>query len=504
MTNPDHLLGFDLGSSSVKVTLLNAASGKAVASASSPSTEMNIDSPHKGWAEQHPDVWWQHAVNAARQVMKASAASPSSIAAVGISYQMHGLVVVDKNHTVLRPSIIWCDSRAVETGDKAFAALGDSYCLNHLLNSPGNFTASKLKWVQDNEPEVYGKIHKFMLPGDYLAMRLTGDLRTTVSGLSEGIFWDYKENDVSSALLDHYGIDRSLIPDLVPTFGAQGTLTASAASEMGLSPGTPVAYRAGDQPNNAFSLKTFEPGEIAATAGTSGVIYGIVDQPAFDRQSRVNPFVHVNHTELKQRLGILLCVNGTGIMNSWLRRRLQLTGDPVPYEKMNQLAASAPIGSDQLVVLPFGNGAERMLQNKDLGASFHGLNLTRHETAHLCRAVQEGIVFSLAYGFEILHEMGLKSTVVRAGQANMFLSDVFSEIFVNTTGTHVELFNTDGAQGAARGAGVGSGYYTSMASAFDGLTCLRQIEPEKAKLDNYRQVFENWKNILQQQLSNLS
>lgn len=504
MTTPDHLLGYDLGSSSVKVTLLNATTGKAVASATSPAAEMNIDSPQKGWAEQDPEVWWQNAVIATHQVLKTSSVPPSSVLAIGISYQMHGLVVVDKNMAVLRPSIIWCDSRAVEIGDRAFAGLGDSYCLNNLLNSPGNFTASKLKWVQDNEPGIYGKIYKFILPGDYLAMRLTGDIRTTVSGLSEGIFWDYKENDVSDELLGHYGIDPSLIPDLVPTFGSQGKLTSAAASALGLPPGVPVTYRAGDQPNNAFSLKTFEPGEIAATAGTSGVIYGIMDRPACDKQSRVNAFVHVNHTDERQRLGILLCVNGTGIMNSWLRRRLQLTGDPVPYEKMNQLAASAPVGSDHLRVLPFGNGAERMLQNKDLGASFHGLNLTRHETAHLCRAVQEGIVFSLAYGFEILNEMGLQSTVVRAGQANMFLSDVFSEAFVNVTGTRVELFNTDGAQGAARAAGVGCGFYPSMSSAFDGLACLRQIEPESTKQDAYREVFENWKNILKQQLTNLS
>lgn len=504
MANDDHLLGYDLGSSSVKVTLLNAATGKAVASASSPGTEMTIESPHKGWAEQDPDAWWQNAVAATRQVMKMSSVSPSSIRGIGIAYQMHGLVVVDKNYAVLRHSIIWCDSRAVAIGDKAMAALGDSYCLNNLLNSPGNFTASKLKWVRDNEPAVYDKIYKFMLPGDYLAMRLTGDIRTTVSGLSEGIFWDYKTNDVSSSILDHYGIDKSLIPELVPTFGPQGIVTKAAAAELGLTPGIPVTYRAGDQPNNAFSLKTFEPGEIAATAGTSGVIYGIMDRPASDKQSRVNTFVHVNHTEQQQRLGILLCVNGTGIMNSWMRQRLQLAGDPVSYEKLNQLAGSAPVGSDQLVVLPFGNGAERMLQNKDLGASFHRLNLTRHETSHLCRAVQEGIVFSLAYGFEILNDMGLKSTVVRAGQANMFLSDVFSEAFVNTTGTQVELFNTDGAQGAARAAGVGSGTYSSMASAFDGLTCLRQIEPDRRKQDAYSEAYDNWKNILHQQLTNLS
>lgn len=504
MTYPDLLLGYDLGSSSVKVTLLDAATGKAVASVACPETEMDIDSPYPGWAEQNPETWWQNAVVATKKVLNTASASPDAVRAIGISYQMHGLVLVDKNNAVLRPSIIWCDSRAVSIGDKAFSDLGESYCLDHLLNSPGNFTASKLRWVQQHEPGVYDKIHKFMLPGDYLAMRLTGDIRTTVSGLSEGIFWDYKSNEVSERLLDYYGIDRSLIPDLVPTFGAQGTLTKEAAAVLGLSPGTPVTYRAGDQPNNAFSLKTFEPGEIAATAGTSGVIYGVMDHAASDKQSRVNPFVHVNYDKSEPRLGVLLCVNGTGIMNSWLRKRLQLVGDSVSYEKLNQLASGIAIGSDGLYVLPFGNGAERMLQNKEPGASFHRLNLTRHETGHLCRAVQEGIVFSLAYGFEILNSMGLRSTVVRAGQANMFLSEVFSEAFVNVTGTRVELFNTDGSQGAARGAGVGCGYYNSMAAAFDGLACLRRIEPEKTKQESYGDAYETWKKILQQQLTNLS
>jgi xylulokinase len=499
VTTPDHLLGFDLGSSSVKVTILNAATGKAVASANSPSAEMDIDSPHKGWAEQNPEIWWQNAMNATHQAMKKSATPPASIKGIGISYQMHGLVLVDKALSVLRPSIIWCDSRAVAIGENAFQDLGESYCLDNLLNSPGNFTASKLRWVRQNEPEVYSRIFKFMLPGDFLAMRLTGEVRTTVQGLSEGIFWDYRKNGIATRLLDLYEIDPSLIPETVPAFGLQGTLTSAAAAALGLEPDTPVSYRAGDQPNNAFSLKTLEPGEIAATAGTSGVIYGIIDRPASDRQSRVNTFVHVNHTPHHQRLGVLLCVNGTGIMNSWLRKQIQLTGDPVSYEKLNELAARVPIGSDQLCVLPFGNGAERMLLNNDLGASFHGLNFNRHTTAHLCRAVQEGIVFSLTYGFEILNQMGLRSDVVRAGQANMFLSDTFCEAFSNATGSHIELFNTDGSQGAARGAGVGCGYYSSPLSAFDGLTCVRRIEPSQEKQEAYQKAFEHWKTVLQLQ-----
>ncbi|MFO7258091.1 MAG: FGGY family carbohydrate kinase [Bacteroidota bacterium] len=504
MITPEYLLGYDVGSSSVKVTLLNAATGKPVASATCPQTEMPIDSPQPGWAEQAPEMWWENAQTATRQVLSEVSASKDSVLAIGISYQMHGLVIVDRNHNVLRPSIIWCDSRAVPVGDAAFEKLGASYCLEHLLNSPGNFTASKLRWVRENERDVYKRIHKFMLPGDYIAMRLTGEVRTTVSGLSEGVFWDFKTDNISEQLLRHYEIDRDLIPEIVPTFGVQGHLTNEAASALGLKAGIPVTYRAGDQPNNAFSLKTLEPGEIAATAGTSGVVYGIIDTPSSDPESRVNTFVHVNHSESARRYGVLLCVNGTGIMNSWLRRNLAGGGDGLSYEKMNQMAASVPVGSDNVFVLPFGNGAERMLRNREPGASFHGLNLNRHGAPHLCRAVQEGIVFSLAYGFDILNKMGLKSTVVRAGKANMFLSDVFSDAFVNTTGTQVELFNTDGSQGAARAAGVGCGYYSSMNTAFDGLTCLKRIEPDPKKGEAYREAFEKWKTILNTQLTNQS
>jgi len=501
---PEYLLGYDVGSSSVKVTLLNAATGKAVASATFPQTEMAIDSPHPGWAEQAPEMWWENAQAATRQVLSTASASNDAVLAIGISYQMHGLVLVDRDQNVLRPSIIWCDSRAVPVGDKAFEHLGASYCLDHLLNSPGNFTASKLRWVRENEPGVYEKIYKFMLPGDYIAMRLTGEIKTTVSGLSEGVFWDFKSDTISDALLKHYDIDRALIPDIVPTFGVQGHLTKEAADALGLKAGIPVTYRAGDQPNNAFSLKTFEPGEIAATAGTSGVVYGIIDTPSSDPESRVNTFVHVNHSESARRYGVLLCVNGTGIMNSWLRRNLAGAGEMLSYEKMNELAASIPIGSNDVFVLPFGNGAERVLKNREPGASFHGLNLNRHGAAHLCRAVQEGIVFSLAYGFEILNQMGLKSTVVRAGKANMFLSDVFSDAFVNTTSTQVELFNTDGSQGAARAAGVGCGYYDSMNAAFDGLTCLKRVDPDKGKQEAYREAYGKWKAILHNNLTNQS
>jgi xylulokinase len=492
------LLGLDIGSSSIKASLVDTDTGTTVASAQSPSEDMAMAAPHPGWAEQEPDLWWEHVQKSIHGCLAKGSVKGESIVAIGISYQMHGLVIVDKNLKSLRPSIIWCDSRAVETGNKAQQALGNEFCLSHLLNSPGNFTASKLKWVQDNEPKIYEKIYKAMLPGDYIAALLTGEVKTTQTGLSEGIFWDYKSKSVSSDLLGQYKIDKNLLADVVPVFANQGELTQSAAELLGLKKGIKVSYRAGDQPNNAFSLNVLNPGETAATAGTSGVIYGVTDKNVFDSKSRVNGFIHVTdgHEAGATRNGVLLCINGTGILNSWLRRNMKGNGSAYEYQQMNTLTQDTPIGSDGLSVLPFGNGAERILENKDIGSSFHGLNFNRHSQGHVFRASQEGIVFALKYGFEILQAMGLKTNVIRAGNANMFLSPLFREAFVNTIGARVELYDTDGSKGAALGAGVGAGVYKTFKEAFSGLKMIRFEEPAREKSEQYAQAYDQWKRAL--------
>lgn len=493
-----YFLGFDLGSSSVKACLLNADTGTRVASAFFPTSEMPIDAPQPGFAEQHPALWWQNACLASKAVLAQSGVAPKEVKAIGISYQMHGLVVVDQAFNVLRPAIIWCDSRAVPYGNQAFDALGHDRTMAHLLNSPGNFTAAKLAWVKANEPNVYAQVHQFMLPGDYLAARMTGDIVTTASGLSEGILWDFLTNQPADFLMSYYGFDTSLLPPLKPTFAEQGRLTAAAAAELGLTANTPVTYRAGDQPNNAFSLNVLEPGEIAATAGTSGVVYGVSDQAKYDPQSRVNTFLHVNHTAEKPRYGVLLCVNGTGILNSWLRN--QLLRGSVSYAEMNDIAAHAPIGADGLQCFPFGNGAERVLENRDLGATFRGLQLTRHGLPHFIRAAQEGIVFALYYGIRVMEQVGVGLKTIRAGQANMFLSPLFANTLANLTGAAIQLYNTDGAQGAARGAGLGLGYYKTPADAFTGLEVVRTIEPDLRAQEAYREAYENWVNRLNEGL----
>lgn len=489
-----YLLGYDIGSSSVKVCLVNAETGRIVSSDFFPKEEMKITAVKSGWAEQEPSLWWENLKLAHLSVMQKSGVKSDEIKGIGITWQMHGLVLVDKNKNVLRPSIIWCDSRAIPYGEKAFREIGEERCLSRLLNSPGNFTASKLAWVKENEPHIYEKVDKLMLPGDYIGMKLTGDAVMTIEGLSEGMFWDFKTNDLSDDVLNFYGIPRSLFPEIKPIFGIQGYVSAEAAKELGLKEGTPVSYRAGDQPNNALSLNVMEPGEIASTAGTSGVVYGVLDQLNYDKLSRVNTFAHVNYTPEQIRLGVLLCINGTGILNSWLKRNLALEG--LSYDDMNKLAAQSPIGARGVSIVPFGNGAERVLENKNVNCSMHGINFNIHDKKDIIRAAQEGIVFSYEYGMEIMREMGMNIHTVKAGFTNMFLSPVFSQTLASVSNVNIELFNTDGAAGAAKGAGIGIGLYSSAKEAFASLENLGTIEPEYNKKAQYRDAYERWKEIV--------
>ena len=508
-----YLLGLDIGSSSVKASLVDADSGKCEASAFYPEKEAPIMAVKAGWAEQNPQMWWDNVRLSLKKVMADAQAKADDIKAIGISYQMHGLVCVDRQLQPLRPAIIWCDSRAVPYGERAFREMGAAHCLTHLLNAPGNFTAAKLAWVKENEPEVYERIYKVMLPGDYIAMRLSGVPNTTVSGLSEGMFWDFKENRIADFLLDYFGFDRSLLCDIVPTFGIQGMVSSEAATELGLKAGTPIAYRGGDQPNNALSLNVLRPGEIAATAGTSGVVYGVLGDINYDSKSRVNTFAHVNHQTQSAtvngqsavvngqssmvngstRLGVLLCINGTGILNAWIHRNIT---PGIGYAAMNDLATTVPVGSEDVTVIPFGNGAERVLENRETGCSIHGLNFNKHSQAHLVRAAQEGIVFSFCYGMEVMQQMGMDIKKIHAGRANMFLSPLFRDTLATVSGATIELYDTDGSVGAAKGAGIGAGIYRDADEAFASLERLQVIEPNAARREEYLSAYLRWKEIL--------
>lgn len=487
------LLGYDLGTSSVKACLMDAETGKVLATDFYPHQEAPIKSLKPGWAEQAPADWWTRVVEATRLVMAASGADPKDIKAIGISYQMHGLVMVDKEDKVIRDSIIWCDSRGVPYGEKASADMGDDKIMPHILNRPGNFTATKLAWVKENEPEKFDRIWKVMLPGDYVAWRMTGKCLTNPEGLSEYMLWDFKEDSPARIMMDYFGYDPEIFPEVVPTFSDQGGLTAEAARELGLAEGTPITYRAGDQPNNALSLNVFEPGEVASTAGTSGVVYGINDRVDYDSKSRVNNFAHVNHTKENPRIGVMTCISGTGILNSWMKRNV--AAPHCSYDMMNELAAQSPVGSRGVTILPFGNGAERVLENRDPGCSFHGVRFNINNRNDLLRAAQEGIVFALMYGMEVMSGIGMKIGKIHAGHANMFLSPVFRDTLASVSGADIVLFDTDGSAGAARGAGIGAGIYADRNEAFESLKKIDVIHPA-ADRTPYLEAFERWKSYL--------
>ncbi|HEY8661304.1 MAG TPA: FGGY family carbohydrate kinase [Hanamia sp.] len=489
------LLGIDIGTSFIKVSVVDAATQQCVATAQYPETENPITSLQSGWAEQSPEMWWEHTVQAIKKLNNYKKFDSKNIVAIGISYQMHGLVVVDKQQNVLRDSIIWCDSRSVQIGENAFNEIGEEICSSCLLNSPGNFTASKLAWVKNNEPEIYKQVDKIMLPGDFIAMKLTGEITTTSSALSEGILWDFQNDEISKDVMRNFGFDDSLIPKVQPLFSPHGKLLPEIAKRLGLTENIPVTYKAGDQPNNALSLNVLKPGEVAATAGTSGVIYAVTDQLFSDKYSRVNAFAHVNHTSENKHLGVLLCINGTGIMNSWIKK---MCGDGLSYNEMDVLSSEIQPGSEGLFILPFGNGAERMLQNKMVGAHLNNIDLNKHTKAHIFRAVQEGIAFAFRYGLDIMRENNLHPTIIRAGKANLFLSNVFIQSFVNATGVAVELYENDGSVGAALGAGIGAGIYKSYNDAFSNFKPLGKFEPTNVEL--YNKLYIEWKKLLESRL----
>lgn len=487
-----YYIGFDIGSSSVKAAIVEIATGKSIGVVQEPETEMEMLALKNGWAEQKPEEWWMHCCNAVAKLKKKYAISRTQIKGIGISYQMHGLVLVDKNGAPLRKSIIWCDSRAVAIGNEAFQSIGEEKCVSHLLNSPANFTASKLKWVKENEPEIYSQIYKFMLPGDYIAYKLSNVINTTISGLSEGIMWDFKNDTVADFLLEHYGIDAALVPDIVDTFGLQSTVDEKGELEIGLAVGTPIFYRAGDQPNNALSLNVFNPGEVAATGGTSGVVYAVTDNLSGKESTRVNNFAHVNYTKSNPRIGKLLNINGAGIQYRWLLNNLDVSS----YEEMNNLASEVAVGSDGVCMLPFGNGAERMLNNKDIGTRLVNINLNNHNKAHVCRAALEGIAFSFVYGMDILKADGSEVNVMRAGNDNLFRSEIFSNTVATLIGHEIEIYNTTGAIGAARASGLHEGNFEKYGKLIMENDHVMTYMPFKDKAP-YLEAYQLWKNELE-------
>ena len=495
MSRSDFFLGIDLGSSSVKTSLFDSTSGKSVDSCTYPSSEMEIISKEDGWAEQDPNYWWDCILKTFENLSEKN--DFKLVRSIGISYQMHGLVVLDKNNNLIYNSIIWCDSRAVKIGQRAESELESSILENKILNSPGNFTASKLRWLKENRSDVYDQISKIMLPGDYIVFKLTNKISTTPMGLSEGILWDFHSDKLSEDVLEYYNIDRKLIPEIVDSVGNQGTISDDVRDRFGFDNDVKVTYRAGDQPNNALALNVFDNGEVAASGGTSGVIYSITKDINSKEPSRINHFAHVNYNDNNKSIGKLLCINGAGIQYRWLRNH----SVGKSYEKMNEAASSIPVGSEGISVIPFGNGAERMLNNKNIGTHICNINLNQHSHGHLYRSSLEGIAFSFMYGMEILKNDNALINVVRAGNDNLFRSKIFANTVATLIGHEIEIYNTTGAFGAARASGVMNDNLDSFRKKITKNDHVMTFLPLK-NTSEYEDAYSRWKEDLQGILKN--
>jgi xylulokinase len=490
-----YFLGIDLGSSSVKLSVFDAEKGSTISAITAPEFEMDISAPAFGWAEQDPNSWWQYVKEGIQALGNKKGIDLKQIVGIGIAYQMHGLVLVDENLNPVRAAIIWCDSRAAQIGNETYDQMGHNYCQQQILGSPGNFTASKLKWVQTNQPEIFEKATYMMLPGDFIAAKLSGVAQISTSGLSEAALWNFSKGSLATEVLQAMEIPEKMIPEIVPNFGYQATIHPDIAFELGLNTAVKITYRAGDQPNNALSLNVLKPGEMATTAGTSAVIYAVSDSDNYDKENRINTFLHVNNTPAEKKNGVMLCINGSGILYQWLRKIMSVdSANLMAYEKLNSEAAKVKVGSEGLRFYPFGNGVERIFNNKKANSGIQNLNFNMHHSGHLVRSACEGIVFAMNYGFDVMKSVGAGGDIVRAGNANLFLSPVFREIFTNTTQTTLELYNTSGAEGAARGAAYGYGYYTSLEEAFAGLKCIERIEPNLVLTTQYQDIYQEWKN----------
>lgn len=466
-------LGIDVGTSSVKVSIVGE-DGVILASATAPaSSERAINSPNPNWAEQNPEDWWEDAQQA---ILNLPLEARLQVEAIGIAYQMHGLVLVDSQFQPVRPSIIWCDGRNIQESQILAESLGLDALENRLLNKPGTLTLAKLAWVAEHEPETLAKAHTFGLPGDFIAYKLTGEWSTTKSGYSEMVGWDFGASIPFEEGFRKAGWKLPL-PEARPNLEEGAPIQKVIAEKLGLPPSARVTYRAGDQPNNAFGLGVLQQGETAISAGTSGVLYGIGDSSPGLHEG-INRFLHVN-----SQIGVLMCLNGVGSALAFARRTWFQNQS---YEALSELASQAN-PENCPYFFPFGNGAERILSERAF-SGFTELDFNRHNLPELARSVFEGIAFAYRLGSEKMEKAGCLSKVVNGTESGLLKSSFFAQLLANELQVELILSEGDGSTAAARGAALG----------------IKKILPKPAPLKRYlptspanHERFSHWHKILE-------
>ncbi|MCL2508983.1 MAG: xylulokinase [Oscillospiraceae bacterium] len=496
MINRKYLLGLDIGTSGTKTVLFDF-DGTAAASET---VEYPLYQPQNGWAEQNPDDWWNAAVSGVRAVIAKAGCMGADIAAVGLSGQMHGLVMLDKNGRVLRPSIIWCDQRTQAECEELNSVVGERRMIEITANPPmTGFTASKILWVRNNEPDIYDRCAHILLPKDYIRYKLTNEFATEVSDASGMQLMDVVNRCWSKELLGKINIDESLLPRMHESQDVTGGISAEAAAITGLKSGTIVVGGAGDNPAAAVGTGIVSAGSAFTTIGSSAVVYAVSDTPTIDMQGRV----HTLCASVPGKWTVMSCTQGAGISLKWLRDTccaeeiVQAGREGVdPYVIMDKIAAGVTPGADRLLFLPYLMGERSPHPDPDCRGVFFGLS-ARHTRANLIRAVMEGVAFSQRECVDVFRDMGVpieRMTVCGGGGRSPLWRQMLADLY----GCPVSSLRADegGALGAAILAGVGAGAYASLGEA-----CAAVVRPDvtavpdEAAARAYEPYFEMYKRL---------
>ncbi len=480
-------LGIDVGTTSSRALLIDARGGVR-GSFSAPHQEMQMARPL--WAEQHPDDWWSATQIAIQGVVRASAVDAKSIVSIGLTGQMHGLVLLDSADKVIRPALIWCDQRSQQQVDFIVGKLGAAAILKATANPMlTGWTLPKLLWIRDYEPEQFARVRKVLLPKDYIRFKLTGEFATDVSDASGTGMFDVVHRRWSEAVVSGLNLDPSILPTAVESSTVTGKVTATAAQITGLSEGTPVVGGAGDQAASAIGNGIVTPGTMSCTLGTSGVVFAYLDKPAYDPQGRVHTFCHA----LPNVWHVMGVTQGAGLSLQWFRNRF---APQAQYDDLTAEAALAPAGSHGLFWLPYLMGERTPHLDALARACWIGLT-AKHSRADLTRSVLEGVSYSLNDGLQIIRGLGADPAVIRlsgGGARSPFWHQLFADIF----NVYVAVLETQ--EGSAYGAALlalgGTGEYGSVRELVNA--AIHEVsgrQPEPASAEAYAKRYAVYRSL---------
>lgn len=482
-----YLLGIDVSTTSSKAVLIDER-GLVIATASSPHT---LQTPKPLWSEQDPAEWWEAVRASLKAALAKAGLTGEQISAIGLTGQMHGLVLLDESGKILRPAILWNDQRTQSQCDEIHERVGRERFIRITGNValPG-FTAPKILWVKENEPEVFAAARHILLPKDYIRLRLTGEYAIDKADGAGTVLFDLKARDWSPEVLETLGIDQAWMPRTFEGPECTGRLTAEAASATGLKEGTPVAAGGGDQAAQAVGVGAVEPGIIGLTVGTSGVVFATTPAALIEPEGRLHSFCHAV-PGMWHFMGVMLSAAGS---LQWYRDALAVD---MTFDDLLQEAASAPAGSEGLLFLPYLSGERTPYPDPLARGAFVGLTL-RHKRAHMTRALLEGVAFGLRDSFMLIRNAGLgEVTQVRAsggGTKGALWRQILASIL------EAELVTVNTSEGAAFGAallaGVGAGFWPDVPTACrETIHITGQTTPDATDVEVYRRLYPLYREL---------